>query len=649
MPTPYQVPKSGTTDAKFEGENRNISTSAVEGNNGGDGPVAETSAAVEQPMDPMMEGVQQYNISAEAENNDAPSITKVDEHQVTTRTEALHAAAVATLSSFNPHNPSTSNINNNDITEEPKRKEPPEPEAEIAAAAAVLAATSAMKLAVHPPSKRTKTSKKKPNKGKLVACGECQGCKRRACKVCVKCTGNPKKRCINRPCSNPVWRVNVKDYKRPSSKMNIQRKLPKVAAPEYLVQRRVITVFCNKPSKDTKLGLTIVQNAGEGDGIYITSIAPGGLLAGTELKVGMKVLRINGRNFSTCAQCVEYLKAVVGQVTVVALENVKYQKPALPKGIPVKKKKVELDPHAWRKHILEREEARPWWQGLRTQPTRRSARQMLKKSPEKAAEESSSLNAFTDDQHVEAKAAREERAKRRLESRFGDVNESPPKNLIEPPPKKRRPNYGFGKLNELQKKNISSRRVAKALMARKKANYTESDIRADRLLNQPCTVIDGFLTSGYITLTLPPLPAKLGLYIEFNNIFGYAEVKHVQESSPIVSQIPVDFRTDCFITSIESESLGCIVPESAKQCAETINSARLFWEHTDIKINFAKNPLWRLKKGDPLRTSGVPPGERKLCGYCGTEKYENSFSSAQWAAQERYCLDCVQHGKVIPD
>lgn len=125
MPTPYQVPKSGTTDAKFEGENRNISTSAVEGNNGGDGPVAETSAAVEQPMDPMMEGVQQYNISAEAENNDAPSITKVDEHQVTTRTEALHAAAVATLSSFNPHNPSTSNINNNDITEEPKRKEPP--------------------------------------------------------------------------------------------------------------------------------------------------------------------------------------------------------------------------------------------------------------------------------------------------------------------------------------------------------------------------------------------------------------------------------------------------------------------------------------------------------------------------------------------
>ena len=122
MPTPYQVPKSGTTDAKFEGENRNISTSAVEGNNGGDGPVAEakSSAAVEQPMDPMMEGVLQYNISAEAENNDAPSITKVDEHQVTTRTEALHAAAVATLSSFNPHNPSTSNINNNhwECTEE---------------------------------------------------------------------------------------------------------------------------------------------------------------------------------------------------------------------------------------------------------------------------------------------------------------------------------------------------------------------------------------------------------------------------------------------------------------------------------------------------------------------------------------------------
>lgn len=37
---------------------------------------------------------------------------------------------------------------------------------------------------------------------KLVACGQCEGCKRKACKKCEACAGIPKKRCIHRVCSN---------------------------------------------------------------------------------------------------------------------------------------------------------------------------------------------------------------------------------------------------------------------------------------------------------------------------------------------------------------------------------------------------------------------------------------------------------------
>lgn len=44
---------------------------------------------------------------------------------------------------------------------------------------------------------------------KLVACGQCEGCKRKACKKCEACTGNPKKRCINRACVN-IRRETVK-------------------------------------------------------------------------------------------------------------------------------------------------------------------------------------------------------------------------------------------------------------------------------------------------------------------------------------------------------------------------------------------------------------------------------------------------------
>jgi SNF2 family DNA or RNA helicase len=46
-----------------------------------------------------------------------------------------------------------------------------------------------------------KPTPKKPT-GKLVACGECEGCKRKACKKCNKCLS--KRRCVNRLCINAM-------------------------------------------------------------------------------------------------------------------------------------------------------------------------------------------------------------------------------------------------------------------------------------------------------------------------------------------------------------------------------------------------------------------------------------------------------------
>ena len=66
-------------------------------------------------------------------------------------------------------------------------------------------------------------TKKKQPKGKLVACGECEGCKRRACKKCMKCTGTPRKRCIKRPCSNPRREVLGENV------MNLVPQLPPIS------------------------------------------------------------------------------------------------------------------------------------------------------------------------------------------------------------------------------------------------------------------------------------------------------------------------------------------------------------------------------------------------------------------------------------
>lgn len=65
--------------------------------------------------------------------------------------------------------------------------------------------------------KKKKGSSPKKPKGKLVACGECEGCKRKACKKCKACTGTPRKRCIERQCTN-IRRVEEKKDGKKSSK-----------------------------------------------------------------------------------------------------------------------------------------------------------------------------------------------------------------------------------------------------------------------------------------------------------------------------------------------------------------------------------------------------------------------------------------------
>jgi hypothetical protein len=63
------------------------------------------------------------------------------------------------------------------------------------------------------------------SKGKLVACGECIGCKKKACKKCKNCTATPKKRCVQRKCTD-VRRVDGDDEAETKTKPRIHIKLP---------------------------------------------------------------------------------------------------------------------------------------------------------------------------------------------------------------------------------------------------------------------------------------------------------------------------------------------------------------------------------------------------------------------------------------
>lgn len=70
--------------------------------------------------------------------------------------------------------------------------------------------------------KANSTTPEKP-KGKLVACGECSGCKKKSCKKCKNCTAKPKKRCVNRKCTD-IRRVEEDDEEK--KKPRIKIKLP---------------------------------------------------------------------------------------------------------------------------------------------------------------------------------------------------------------------------------------------------------------------------------------------------------------------------------------------------------------------------------------------------------------------------------------
>lgn len=60
-------------------------------------------------------------------------------------------------------------------------------------------------------------------KGKLVACGECEGCMKKSCKKCKNCTAKPKKRCVHRKCTD-TRRVDVDEAEK-KSKPRIKIKL----------------------------------------------------------------------------------------------------------------------------------------------------------------------------------------------------------------------------------------------------------------------------------------------------------------------------------------------------------------------------------------------------------------------------------------
>ncbi len=70
--------------------------------------------------------------------------------------------------------------------------------------------------------KKATATPEKP-KGKLVACGECSGCKKKSCKKCKNCTAKPKKRCVQRKCTD-IRRVEEEDEQK--TKPRIKIKLP---------------------------------------------------------------------------------------------------------------------------------------------------------------------------------------------------------------------------------------------------------------------------------------------------------------------------------------------------------------------------------------------------------------------------------------
>ncbi|KAL7554091.1 hypothetical protein ACHAWF_017481 [Thalassiosira exigua] len=80
---------------------------------------------------------------------------------------------------------------------------------------------------------------------------------------------------------------------------------------------REVILTINKPSKDTKLGLTVTQEKG-GNTIKVTSMMADSLFVHTQLKVGMMLRTVNGRSCDSFGEGFDVLKSTAGEVTIVA-------------------------------------------------------------------------------------------------------------------------------------------------------------------------------------------------------------------------------------------------------------------------------------------------------------------------------------------
>jgi hypothetical protein len=87
---------------------------------------------------------------------------------------------------------------------------------------------------------------------------------------------------------------------------------------EASIQRQTfVTVIITKPCKTFQMGVTL-QQAGTTGEILIRSIDPGSLFVGTDLRVGMELVSIDGEKCVTIEQTGALLKTKEGQLTIVA-------------------------------------------------------------------------------------------------------------------------------------------------------------------------------------------------------------------------------------------------------------------------------------------------------------------------------------------
>ena len=234
---------------------------------------------------------------------------------------------------------------------------------------------------------------------------------------------------------------------------------------------------------------------------------------------------------------------------------------------------------------------------------------------------------FTDDQRENTKNSRAERAKRRL-VKFKNL----PEGNDEIP-------FSVRKLCDYWA-NDSPWKKPRTEKKKQQPTYTPPP-------KQPCTIMNGKMTSASVTMKLPPLPQKLGLFLEFDPVFGFVELKFTSLASPILAQIPVDFRKDSFITSIESNDfdLGYVVPMSGRHCVDTLAMARKGEGEKKVVINFAKNPSVIFSEAFhhvPNMLAQDHENKETISSIyeCGQHKTNEAFSSSQWSKAKPMCSEC---------